>query len=831
MAMAEKRAGDETDGRGRHASCPWPVWIRRAVASLALACLTLQPALANWCAIPGREGSAALTGVVNTYFAGATSVSAGATSIQLSYARGAPQDIQPGDLLLVIQMQDALFSPSNDDSYGDGTPGGYGNGYTDIRQAGRYEFVRATSAMGQFGGTVTIQGATGDGLVNSYFTAPYSDTDYRRSFQVVRVPQYDEATISGTVTASPWDGDAGGIVVLDVARRLTFSGGGISVAGQGFRGGAGRNLGSGNGTATDYATPTWNGANGQKGEGIAGAPWFVFMNGGIAETRAEAYPGGGSARGAPGNAGGGGTDGHPGINIENSGGGGGGNGGQGGLGGHAWCSALPQSCNFDIENPVESGGQPGADIPEAGAERLVMGGGGGAGVNNDASGTPPNGLSSSGAAGGGIIFIRAGEIAGTGSLNANGADAGSTAETDAAGGGGAGGSVLIATVRAPMDASLSVSARGGNGGSAGDGVVRMGPNGFPEHLAYGPGGGGGGGFVASSVPLSADLSGGSAGTTYGSPARFGPTYGATNGDTGRAITIAGAEITGLSSGGECTPTIAKSFTPSETAPGMTVRMRIDVFNNNPTLPLGDVAFNDAYPDDLLNAADPAAANSCPIGTLAAQAGAAAFGVSNASVPAGASCSYSVNVVPQTDGPKENIVEAGALTGSFAPPETVSNLDPASATLQVFPPLAMMKTSQVARDPVNGATDPKAIPGALMVYTVNVVNFGGTVSQDSIIVVDQTPQGLRLHLGDLPDSTTPFRLVEGSTPSTLVLSYAGLDSTGDDVAFSNDGGATWTYVPAPGADGTDPAVTHIRLTPRGNMAPNSTFAVEFGYILQ
>ena len=38
-------------------------------------------------------------------------------------------------------------------------------------------------------------------------------------------------------------------------------------------------------------------------------------------------------------------------------------------------------------------------------------------------------------------------------------------------------------------------------------------------------------------------------------------------------------------------------------------------------------------------------------------------------------------------------------------------------------------------------------------------------------------------------------------------------------FSNDGGATWTYVPTPGADGSDAAVNSLRLRPKGTMAGN------------
>ncbi|WP_158703004.1 hypothetical protein [Allosphingosinicella vermicomposti] len=795
--------------------------IRRFLAACIAFALGAQPVAANWCAIPARDGSVSLSGVVNTYFAGEASVSAGATSIPLSYARGAPQDIREGDLLLVIQMQDAEFSSANDDRYGSGTSGGYGNGYTAINQAGRYEFVRAASDVGLFGGTVTIVGATGGGLLNSYVNAPYSDASYRQSFQVVRVPQYDTAQVSGTVTAAPWDGGAGGIVAIDVARRLTFSGGRISVAGLGFRGGAGRNLGGGgDGSKTDFARTFWAGMHGQKGEGIAGAPWFLRQGNDVVENRAEGYPGGGSGRGAPGNAGGGGTDGFPYFNFENSGGGGGGNGGEGGQGGHAWCSVVESGCNNDQDNPSQSGGHPGARVAEAGADRIVMGGGGGAGSNNDSTGDLPGGLSSSGAAGGGLILIRAGEIAGSGTIDADGARADSSALNDASGGGGAGGTVVISAVRQIDGATLSVSARGGEGGSNTGGGT-----------AHGPGGGGGGGFIAASIPIIASISGGNPGTTQNTPPRFGASYGATSGSAGRAITIDGAEIPGTSSGGECTPTILKSFDRAETTPGVPVRLRVEVRNNNPTLPLTSAAFTDSYPAGLTNAPSPAATNSCATGNLGAAPGGNSLSVSDASIPAGGSCTYSAAVASPAAGEKKNEIEAGALTASYGLPNGVSNLDPAVAVLRIFPPMTIVKAGQVERDPLHGESNPTAIPGALFAYRITLANFGGTVNPDSVIVYDATPPGLSLFLGALPGGDTPIRLLDGTTPSALSLNYGGPSDTGDDVSFSNDSGATWTYSPVPDANGVDPAVTNIRFSLKGTMAPGSTATIYFGYILQ
>ncbi|MCY0963744.1 hypothetical protein [Parathalassolituus penaei] len=45
----------------------------------------------------------------------------------------------------------------------------------------------------------------------------------------------------------------------------------------------------------------------------------------------------------------------------------------------------------------------------------------------------------------------------------------------------------------------------------------------------------------------------------------------------------------------------------------------------------------------------------------------------------------------------------------------------------FPFLAIVKTSQVISDPINGTTNPKAIPGAVVEYSLEVQNWGGAAA--------------------------------------------------------------------------------------------------------
>jgi len=56
----------------------------------------------------------------------------------------------------------------------------------------------------------------------------------------------------------------------------------------------------------------------------------------------------------------------------------------------------------------------------------------------------------------------------------------------------------------------------------------------------------------------------------------------------------------------------------------------------------------------------------------------------------------------------------------------------------------------------------------------------------------------------------------------VLSYnfISLASGADDVEFSNDGGATYSYSPTADANGTDLSGTNIQINPKGTFAASS-----------
>ena len=138
-----------------------------------------------------------------------------------------------------------------------------------------------------------------------------------------------------------------------------------------------------------------------------------------------------------------------------------------------------------------------------------------------------------------------------------------------------------------------------------------------------------------------------------------------------------------------------------------------------------------------------------------------------------------------------------------------------------PALRVSKSVQTFSDPVNNTSNPKSIPGSAKIYTIRVTNQGGvSVDNNAVDIVDVVPANTRMFVADLgAPGSGPVTFVNGSPSSALTWTFTSLASLTDDIDFSNDGGANWTYVPTAAADGTDAAVTAIRLRPKGTMPGN------------
>jgi uncharacterized repeat protein (TIGR01451 family) len=516
----------------------------------AFAGVTL-PVFAQSCGVPGKDGVGSISGSINTFYLSPTvgAVGPGTPSIPLGASTGAAATLSAGDLFVIIQMQCANIDTTNTNNYGGGN--GTGRGYSDPAGsclAGRYQYLRAGPAT-----TAASLDLSGSPLTATYVQDALATTN-RRTFQIIKVPQYSSATLTGNVTAPNWNGTTGGVVLMDVSGTLNMAGFTIDVAGRGFRGGGGQVWNNTADSAITYVTPTNITTNlaGFKGEGIAGTPAYVYdsVTNTVTATGTD-YTAGGQGKGAPGNAGGGGDNWN--ASRDNGAGGGGGNGSIGGFGGYGWSGAgWPAGLAQDLR------GIGGAAFTQNSTSRLVMGGGGGAGANNNSAG-----LTSSGGAGGGIVMIRGGTMTGTGTINANGAIGQTQLNNDSGGGGGAGGSVLVNTVSNTVG-TLTINAIGGKGG---DGFA-------PGNTGHAGAGGGGGGVAFSDGGIS-NLAGGANGATNVGDC---PTTGvapcsSANGATPGGTNLGGSVTSDPSGGGGgssnlCLPNLA--VTKSTTTPLISV---------------------------------------------------------------------------------------------------------------------------------------------------------------------------------------------------------------------------------------------------------------------
>ena len=251
-----------------------------------------------------------------------------------------------GDVVLIIQIQGGLINNTNDSNYGSSS--NTGNGFTDVGNAGRYEFASVTNA--------TISSGIINITVEETLQYTYSSESNGR-FQVVRVPLCRNATINEP-SVPPWDGSIGGVFAV-IAERVFL--GNISLQGKGFRGGPDfkvtTDFGSNpfpnyrdNSTTVGFMQDTP--FNGPKGEGFVGYPRFPLPSSSLSDTT---YPEGfDCGRGAPGNAGGGGS-------FSDAGGGGGANGGRGGDG------------RYPLFVGAYDPGLGGAPAPSNGSDRLFLG--------------------------------------------------------------------------------------------------------------------------------------------------------------------------------------------------------------------------------------------------------------------------------------------------------------------------------------------------------------------------------------------------------------------------------------------------------------------------
>ncbi len=137
-------------------------------------------------------------------------------------------------------------------------------------------------------------------------------------------------------------------------------------------------------------------------------------------------------------------------------------------------------------------------------------------------------------------------------------------------------------------------------------------------------------------------------------------------------------------------------------------------------------------------------------------------------------------------------------------------------------LTILKSATILSDPVNGTTNPKFIPGAIVRYTFSVSNTGpSSVTNNSIWLIDTLPTSLLVGTGSSPIFTQ-------GTPTSGLTFTAGTDIKYSSAVAAPASFAACTYAPV---SAYDPLVKHVCLNPKGTMAgssgtpPNFTLSIE------
>ncbi len=137
-------------------------------------------------------------------------------------------------------------------------------------------------------------------------------------------------------------------------------------------------------------------------------------------------------------------------------------------------------------------------------------------------------------------------------------------------------------------------------------------------------------------------------------------------------------------------------------------------------------------------------------------------------------------------------------------------------------LTVLKSSTIISDPVNGTTNARFIPGAIVRYTFTVANSGpSAVDNNTVLLIDALPSQLSVGTAASPS------FAQGSQTSGLTF------TAGTDIAYSNSATAPTTYA---GCTYTpvaayDPAVRFICINPKGVMAGSNGTAPGFTLSIQ
>ena len=123
------------------------------------------------------------------------------------------------------------------------------------------------------------------------------------------------------------------------------------------------------------------------------------------------------------------------------------------------------------------------------------------------------------------------------------------------------------------------------------------------------------------------------------------------------------------------------------------------------------------------------------------------------------------------------------------------------TNTALPDIKLSKTSETIYDPINEESNPKAIPGALVKYTIHAQNEGlGKTDNNTVAIADRVPENMKICVED------SGRCIKAEFSDGVINSELSLGV----VEYSDNGGTDFSYVPIADAEGFDMDVTDVRV---------------------
>lgn len=255
-------------------------------------------------------------------------------------------------------------------------------------------------------------------------------------------------------------------------------------------------------------------------------------------------------------------------------------------------------------------------------------------------------------------------------------------------------------------------------------------------------------------------------------------------------------------------TLTKAFSPTAVQPSTPATLTFTITNAAGQPQFSPLNFTETLPTNLVLAAAPTASQ-CN-GSVSGTAGTSTITVANAGLVANQpNCIITAQVQSTQTGLYNNTsAQISNLSANLS-----NNVN---ASLAVFTTPTVTKTVAVLNDPFNGTTNPKAIPGAEMEYTVTFNNASATsFDNNSIVITDVVPANTSLFMGGSPGPITLFSASGITAPVAA------------DITYSNSASAPYSFTYTPSVvNNYDPAITAFQINLKGALAANTIGTLKF-----